>query len=193
MKHTALIVTLLSLSTLTHAEGDSKTIQVDETKFSDVYPAVWFSPSTGEIAPLKEKSETPPEKKYEIWIEPSDPEFGYNPDKKPVDVGFVLIGRGPEVFKSPKIPTQLNLKLKITHLMEERQAHEQFVFFCKAKTSTCLIMVTSMDSKEQVIRFKWRLLTQKKDVSNKAPGDAVTRAPQCCGSHETNGTHETNG
>lgn len=121
----ALIIILISLSTLTHAGDDSKTIQVDESNFSKVYPAVWFSPSTGEIVPLKEKSEIPPEKKYEIWIEPSDPEFGFNPDKKPVGVGFGLIGKGAEAFKNPDIPKDLRLKKKITDLMEESQARDQ--------------------------------------------------------------------
>ena len=38
-------------------------IVVDKSKFSEVYPAVGFSPATGEIVSLKERSERPPEEK----------------------------------------------------------------------------------------------------------------------------------
>lgn len=170
MKNMTLAGMLLCLAALAHAGDDGgKSVRVDEKAFSDVYPAVWFSPSTGEIAALKEKSEVPPEEKYEIWIEPDDPEFGYNPDAKRKGVGFALIGGGSDAFKDPRIPDSPQLKLKITHLMKETQAKEQLVFYCKAKTSTCLIMVTAMDKKERVIQFKWRLLTREKDASNKAP------------------------
>ena len=69
-----------SIPTFAQAPDASKTVVVDKGAFNDVYPGVWFSPSTGEIMPLKEKSEIPPEEKYEIGIEPDDPEFGWNPD-----------------------------------------------------------------------------------------------------------------
>jgi hypothetical protein len=167
MKHTTLFAILVCVTTLTHAADEGRIIRVDETTFSEVYPAVWFSPSTGEIVSLKERSEVPPEKKYEIWIEPDDPEFGYNPDTKPKGVGFALIGRGPDVFKNPKIPKDLKLKLKITHLMKEDQAREQLVFYCKSSTSTCVIMVTSMDVQKRVIQFKWRLLSKDSDAAGK--------------------------
>lgn len=136
----------------------TKTFRVDKTKFSKIYPAVWFSPSTGEITSLKTKSEIPPEKKYEIWIEPNDPEFGWNPDQKPKDVGFVLIGKGEEVFKNPVLPKdrKIRFKLKITKLMKKTQGAEKLVFYCKAKNSTCVIMVTAMDKKKSIIEFTWR-------------------------------------
>lgn len=164
MKHTTLAGFLIGLATLVYAGDEGKTIRVDETSFSPVYPAVWFSPATGEIAPLKEKTEVPPEPKYEIWIEPRDPEFGYNPDQKPQGVGFALIGRGPEAFTNPKLPANPKLQLKITHLLKENQAQEQLVFFCQAKTSRCLIMLTSMDARKNVIVFQWRRLPAAADV-----------------------------
>ena len=170
MKNLTLAGMLLCMAALAHAADDgSKTVRVDEKAFSDVYPAVWFSPSTGEITPLKEKSEVPPEEKYEIWIEPDDPEFGYNPDAKPKGVGFARIGSGADAFRDPSIPDSPQLKLSITHLMQETQAQEPLVFYCKAKTSTCLIMVTAMNKAERVIQFKWRLLTREEDASNSTP------------------------
>ena len=181
MKYTVIFFLLLSLARLSYGADEGRTIRVDETKFSKIYPAVWFSPSTGEIAPLREKSEVPPEDKFEIWIEPDDPEFGYNPDRKdktPKPVGFALAGKGPDFFKKPNIPGNLPLDLKITHLMKENQAQEQPVFYCKAKTSTCLIMITSMDKEERVIQFQWRLLSKEEGVSNKASEPSVAPAPQ---------------
>jgi len=181
MKYDAIFFTLLSLANLSYGADEGRSIRVDETKFSKIYPAVWFSPSTGEIAPLKEKSEVPPEDKFEIWIEPGDPEFGYNPDKKdktPKPVGFALVGKGPDFFKKPDIPDDLPLDLKITHLVKENQAQEQLVFYCRAKTSTCLIMITSMDKKESVIQFQWRLLSKEETVSNKTSEPSVAPAPQ---------------
>jgi len=147
---------MVSITTFAQAPDASKRIVVDESKFSDIYPAVWFSPSTGEITPLKERSETPPEEKYEIWIEPDDPEFGWNPDQKPSGVGFALIGKGTGDFVNPTIPKDPKLRLKITQHMKETQGAEQLVFYCKAKTSECLIMITAMDSKKEIIRFDWR-------------------------------------
>ncbi len=138
-----------------------RAIVVDKTKLSSLYPAVWFSPSTGEIAPLTQRSETPPEPKYEIWIEPRDPEFGYNPEHKPGGVGFALLGRGREVFQNPKLPAQPKLDLKLTHLMKESQGSDGLVFYCKGKAGDCLLMVTAMSSKEQVVRFTWRPLRKE--------------------------------
>ena len=162
MKRMAALAIVMCAVQVAYAAEDGKTVRVDETKFSDLYPAVWFSPSTGEIAALKERSEVPPEEKYEIWIEPDDPEFGYNPDKKPMGVGFALIGKGTDAFKAPKIPDNPKLALKLTQLMKEADAKEQPVFYCKSKTSACLIMITSMDSKKRVIQFQWRLLELEK-------------------------------
>jgi len=171
MNASVLVACLVCFSTLAHASDVGKTIVVDKTKFSDVYPAVWFSPSTGEIAPLKERSEVPPAKKYEIWIEPGDPEFGYNLSRKRKDVGFALLGKGLEVFRNPLIPPEPRLKLKMTKLMKESQGSDGLVFYCKAKTSECLLMITAMDSEKGVMSFKWRLLpTGRLKIPNTAKG-----------------------
>ena len=117
MKLSVFVACLVCVSGLAGAADAEKVIVVDETRFSDIYPAVWFSPSTGEITPLKERSQNPPEEKYEIWIEPRDPEFGYNPDKKPLGVGFAEVGKGQAAFEAPELSRPLKLKLKITHFV----------------------------------------------------------------------------
>lgn len=158
MRLSAFALCLLHVLAVCHASDIGKAIVVDKSKFSEIYPAVWFSPSTGEITPLKKMSEVPPEAKYEIWIEPDDPEFGYNPEKEPKGVGFALLGKGLEVFKNPVIPEKPRLKLKLTHFMGKLQGSENPVFYCKAKTSECLIMITVMDKEEGIISFRWRPL-----------------------------------
>jgi hypothetical protein len=155
MKKISLTTLVACLAALSLAADNGKTISVEPSMFSAVYPAVWFSPSTGEITPLKERSERPPAEQYEIWIEPGDPELRIRGE----GVGFALIGKGKEAFRNPSIPDDLPLKGILTRLMEEAQATDQLVFFCKAKDSACVIMVTAMDSKEEVLQFTWRLLT----------------------------------
>jgi hypothetical protein len=163
MRVVTLAACMASIPAFAQTPDVSKRVVVDKGTFSDVYPAVWFSASTGEIMPLKDRSEIPPEDKYEIWIEPDDPEFGWNPDEKPTGVGFALVGKGPEVFANPPISKNPKLKLKITHLMKETQGAEQLVFYCKAKTSECLIMITAMDRKEGIIRFQWRPMIKQSE------------------------------
>jgi hypothetical protein len=145
-----------------------KDIVVDESKFSDIYPAVWFSPSTGEIAPLKEKSEVPPEKKYEIWIEPDDPEFAFlhDPRKKPKDIGFVLLGEGPKLFEHPKIPEQPKFELDIRRRIRNVHDTDGLVFYCKGRTGECLLLITVVDKKKRVIKFRWRPLGKNSSSSS---------------------------
>ena len=101
------VLTVFSLARPGAAE-EVKKIRVDPSRFSDIYPAVWFSPSTGEISPIKEKSEKPPEEKYEIWIEPNDPEFAFLRGARE-GVGFALLGYGDDVFGKPQIPKEPKL------------------------------------------------------------------------------------
>lgn len=172
MKLPVFLVCLLSLSTMCCASEVEKSatvdkikfssVSVDKSKFSNVYPAVWFSPSTGEIAPLAEGSEMPPEEKYEIWIEPRDPEFGFNPGTKSEGGGFALLGQGDSLFEDPGITEGAKLTQDITHLMHESQGSDGLVFYCRARACECLVMITAMNSKEEVITFKWRLLKKNK-------------------------------
>jgi len=173
MKYGTVVLIVLATAIAAQAADDSRTIRVDRTTFSEIYPAVWFSPSTGEITSLKERSEVPPAENYEIWIEPGDPEFGYNPEKKPTGIGFALIGKGFDVFEDSKIPSNLKLDLKLTNLMQEDQAPGQPVFYCRAKTARCLIMVIRMDVKVQVLEFKWRPLSRDSEIPGE-PQDPVS-------------------
>jgi hypothetical protein len=135
-------------------------VVIDKTKYSKIYPAVWFSPSSGEITSIKVKSEEPPEKKYEIWIEPNDPEFAFLKGAKD-KMGFALIGYGEDVFNKPEIPEAPELNKRLDKLVEANEIKKKPVFFCRAKSSTCLIMVTVMDEKTDRLVFRWKRLKKK--------------------------------
>jgi len=135
----------------------AKDIVVDKTKFSDLYPSVWFSPSTGEITSLKEKSEVPPEKKYKIWIEPGDPEFALLPDSKVKDAGFQLLGYGEKTFNEAATPKTLELSPELTKLLRDSGGAKLPVFYFKTGDDKCFLMITSVDKEKEVIRFRWRL------------------------------------
>jgi hypothetical protein len=144
--------------------GIGKVITVEKSKFSDVYPAVWFSPGTGEIVPIKERSEEPPEAKYEVWIEPRDPEFGFSSSRNEAEakkIGFSLVGKGTEVFENTETWNAANLDRKLTYLTKATQGSEGLVFYCKGTSSSCLIMITEMDRKKEIISFRWKPLRKQ--------------------------------
>jgi hypothetical protein len=87
MRFIAIAGVLWFVTSVGHAADDGKSLVVDKDKYSVLNPAVWFSPSTGEIISLNVKSEVPSEDKFEIWIEPKDPEFGYHCSNSPKNVG----------------------------------------------------------------------------------------------------------
>ena len=100
--HMFVMVCILALSTVVYSQETEKVVNVKPELFSPVYPALWFSPCTGDLAALESKSEKPPVSGYEIWIEPRDPEMAFLATDK--NVGFMLIGNGESVFSSPDIP-----------------------------------------------------------------------------------------
>ncbi len=142
----------------------SRKITVDKSRFSAVYPAVWFSPSTGEITAIKNKKkvEVPPEKKYEIWIEPDDPEFAFLRGRNPQQRGFVLIGKGRKAFENPEVPEDPTLSHDIDRSLMRKGPKDLPVYYCKAKNSACVIMITEVDSKKQVLSFEWKRLKEEK-------------------------------
>jgi hypothetical protein len=80
------------------AGGKEKVVTIDSSTYAG-YPAVWFSPSTGEIRPVGD-SEDPPEAKWEFWVEPRDPEFGWFGSGDYETNGIQKIGEGVGVFES---------------------------------------------------------------------------------------------
>jgi hypothetical protein len=163
MKSLILLAGVIGLAPLPPERHEAKDVVVDPDQFSAIYPAVWFSPSTGEVSGLKKKSEVPHEEKYEIWIEPRDPEFAFGPVNRGKGVGFALLGKGAKVFRKAVRPRDPKLQPNLTKLMKEGKAGEQPVFYCKGKHSECVLMITAVDSGKQIIRFKWKLLSREKE------------------------------
>lgn len=161
MRLAALLVLLGFMSTVAVAAEDGKSIVVDKSKFSDIYPAVWFSPSTGELSPLKDKSEKPPAEQYEIWIEPHDPEFAFIPNGTH-EVGFAALGGSSEVFTNAEIPDRPKLSRTLTELLKQTSGPGPHVFYCKGATCSCLIMITASDPEAGVMRFQWKLLAKNR-------------------------------
>ena len=56
------------------SKEDVTKLVLDKSHLSSIYPAMWFSPSTGEAVSIEKLGGSPPEPKFEIWIEPRDTE-----------------------------------------------------------------------------------------------------------------------
>jgi hypothetical protein len=158
------MVCILTLSTVVYSQESEKPVTVVMAEklvtvkpelFSPVYPALWFSPSTGDLAALQSKSEKPPVSGYEIWIEPGDPEMGF-PAKG--NVGFMLIGNGESAFNSPDIPGNSKMKKKVEGAYLKMAGSKKPVFYVKGMNSSCVIMLTELDRKKEIIKFKWKLI-----------------------------------
>ncbi|MEJ2649799.1 MAG: hypothetical protein P8016_15490 [Sedimentisphaerales bacterium] len=74
-----------------------KVVEVSKENFSSIYPAMWFSPGTGEVIPVESRSEVPPEPQFECWIEPGDPEFSFLKEYGT----FIYSGAGRNAFTHP--------------------------------------------------------------------------------------------
>jgi hypothetical protein len=139
-------------------DDDVRTIMISKAQFSEIYPAVWFSPSTGEIVELVEESDEPPAPKFECWVEPRDPEFAFADED---GVGFAGFGEGDDKFEmDPPAIDDLegNLRDVIGRNPDPDALAGQPVFYVKGKLGDCMIQILKWDPENQVIEFKWRSL-----------------------------------
>ncbi len=134
-----------------------KTIRITKDSFSDIYPAIWFSPSDGTIAPLTEASEKPPKPSFTIWIEPSDPEIATLDRKaaKEGNQGFQLIGHGERHFKKPVPPIDRKLVSKIQIKDLEKPLG---VFLYVEGDKSYVMLVESLSKDKQELTFQWKAL-----------------------------------
>jgi hypothetical protein len=150
-------------------ETDLVEIVVDRTKFGgdpDAKRAVFFNPLTGETSPAREDRKLG----YDIWIEPNDPEFKlkYANGQRVLDQfarikgrGFAHLGEGEEALQDVVAPEDDALVLSTRAALGEGQDDwEQQVLFCKTDTCTALVMFTVVDAGNEVVRFKWKVLTK---------------------------------
>ena len=136
-------------------ESGPKTIRITKDSFSDIYPAVWFSPSDGKITPLTEKSEKPPKPIFKIWIEPSDPEIATLEQKSAEEgnQGFQLIGHEEAHFMNPVLPTERNLVSRVR--AEDLEKPLAVSLYVEGKRSY-VMLVESISRDRQELTFRWK-------------------------------------
>lgn len=154
-----LLVLLLSIECIgaVEEEGGPKTIRITKDSFSEIYPAVWFSPSDGTITPLTEKSEEPPKPIFKIWIEPSDPEIATLDRKAATEgnEGFQLIGHGRTHFKNPVAPREKKLVSRVPAKDLEKPLA---VFLYTERKKSYVMLIESLSTDEQALTFQWKAL-----------------------------------
>lgn len=154
-----LLMALCSIAFIGAAQEEMahKAIRITKDSFSEIYPAVWFSPSDGTIAPLTEASEKPPKPIFKIWIEPSDPEIATLDRKaaKEGNQGFQLIGHGETHFKNPVPPKERKLVSRIrTEDLEKPLA----VFLYVEGKKSYVMLIESLSKDNQELTFQWKTL-----------------------------------
>lgn len=125
-------------------------ITIDSSAYID-YPAVWFSPSTGEIVAFEDG--TSPAAEYEFWVEPRDPEFAILDESGDSGAyGILFIGTGSEIFKNT------------TSIVEdgydsgEYSLEENGVYLIHTETGDCVIHIIKLSSHDNYMRFWWKSL-----------------------------------
>jgi hypothetical protein len=129
-----------------------RVIEVSKQHFSVVYPAMWFSPSTGEVEPLADLSDKPPQPKFECFVEPRDPEFRFHRD--PTGTGFAIVGYGDEARRALLNPGQVELNPRLDRLLKQ-SSKELPLCYVRGKYGDCLIQILQFDPAAELIKFKW--------------------------------------
>jgi len=158
--NTALVLTIIiGFIGCEEAEEDPKNINIKTIVVSSAvysgYPAVWFCPSTGEIAPIT-NGETPPEEKYKYWIEPRDPEFQAHLDSSEQDEsGSKFIGIGENYFDEAATTQNggFNQNLLAVGTFEANS-----VFYIRDGDADCLIMILEWIQDDSYLKFEWMKL-----------------------------------
>lgn len=136
--------------------AQTKKISIDSAALGSVYPAIWFSPGEGELIPIATLSESPPEERCEIWIEPRDAEFSFA--KGLTEVGMAVVGNGEPDFDKFTVPGsgQFVRKLPADALAEGKEP----VIFIQGKGSQCLVLLRQVNSAaaDWRIEMLWREL-----------------------------------
>lgn len=132
-----------------------KRIEITPASFSDVYPAVWFSPSDAEVRAIQVEGEEPPGENFEIWIEPRDPEIGVlNEAKNDLEPAFAWVGNGSAAFEKLKIPADS----RIVQLDHRHEFTPNNVYLLERGEQAYLMMIESISPDEQTLTFRWRQL-----------------------------------
>lgn len=147
-------------SNVPESNATVKMVEISKDQFSEVYPAMWFSPSDGTVSPILTRSEEPPEPKYEIWVEPGDPEFSFLDILPESGRGIAVVGFGDFVFDSGDIPPDIEFQEGIEKQIDPVFFQERPVYLIIGTHGKCLIQIHRYDNREQIITFKWRPFNQ---------------------------------
>ena len=156
-----IIIALVSLAMIMiigcGEEGEILTIEVSNNAFGE-YPAVWFSPSTGDIVAVED--ETPPESKYIYWIEPNDPEFSaflYGKDQDALGIKF--IGIGEDFFQNTTSTSDSGFSRSLANAQSEgNELATNSVYFLRDDGTDCIIQILDWRQSENYLKFKWKKL-----------------------------------
>jgi hypothetical protein len=138
-------------SPLPLSNSASVTIVVDSTSYTS-YPAVWFSSIDGSVKGVI-SGDTPPESKYDVWIEPRDPEIAvYLANSADAGAyGIQIIGDGQTLFaNTTSIPASGYLEsLPKNNLVGS-------VCALHTKNGNGLIHILELNSSSNRIKFEWK-------------------------------------
>jgi len=137
------------------AESGEKTVRIDSSKFSEIYPAVWFNPANGKTMGLEKRSEMPTKKKFMIWIEPGDPEFV--PGKGVTGFRLLFAGYGAGKFTNPKGEFDPEATKKVFS-SESYEAEKRPVLVIEYPGGKCAVMFTAVDRENSMMEFRWKRL-----------------------------------
>ena len=159
MKRITVLATLLITSVAFAGEElPGEKVSISPALFPKIYPAVWFCPDDASVTSLKEKTEKPPEKRYRIWIEPSDPEIAPAPFEGTMKgKQFISVGVGEDAYRKANIatPGKELRKLGISEISKKKP-----VFIYREGQNRWALMVLEYDKKEEKITFMWRRLKE---------------------------------
>jgi rhamnogalacturonan endolyase len=145
--------------------GNEKTnqirvVEVSKKKFSQMYPAMWFSPGTGEVVSFETRSQEAPYPRFECWVEPLKSRFEFSNKENGL---FVYAGEGPDAFTNPVYDVNAENNSNLLSLVESSQVKSLPVFYIKSYSSNtrCFIQIMTWDKDNEIIRFRWRLATDE--------------------------------
>ena len=135
----------------------TKLIEVAKENLSQLYPFVWFSPSTGEVIPAQ--TEETPDARFECVIEPRVPEFCFDSNE---EGNFSYAGEGIDAFTNPVYIENAENSHKLQLLEATVKVELLPVFYIKSfSTKTrCFIQLIAWDKDNEIISFRWRMATE---------------------------------
>ncbi|THB64110.1 MAG: hypothetical protein D6B27_11065 [Gammaproteobacteria bacterium] len=149
---------LVALYACNQVRDDVVVIKITPEVYSDLYPAVWLRTSDLSISPIEFKNSRPTGEKYEIWIEPDDPEIMANRNSADGIKGFSLVGKDKDAFDNYKQPDSL----RFTGRLSRSEIRSGSVYLYENARGKFLMFVESVSKKESTMILHWKKVQSKK-------------------------------